>query len=165
MPGRKPRPRRVDRGLRLGTPHRRAAGPAHPPRPHPGDERRELPTQAQPGERRRASSGRIRQPISRARGSPHSPTSLQLACLFDTSPEQLARTFTLDINTLDIPQDSHFTWPSIRVQIRGRSVLNANSSLGGQVIESVEQGAAPTTQAVPQPSVVSEGIKGPTPGY
>ena len=31
--------RRVDRGLRLGAPHRRAAGPAHPPRPHPGDER------------------------------------------------------------------------------------------------------------------------------
>ena len=42
--------RRVDRGLRLGTPHRSAAGPAHPPRPHPGDERRELPAQAQPGE-------------------------------------------------------------------------------------------------------------------
>ena len=29
----------------------KAAGPAHPPRPHPGDERRELPPQAQPGER------------------------------------------------------------------------------------------------------------------
>ena len=43
--------RRVDRGLRLGAPHRRAAGPAHPPRPHPGDERRKLPTQAQPGKR------------------------------------------------------------------------------------------------------------------
>ena len=41
--------RRVDRGLRLGTPHRSAAGQAHPPRPHPGDERRELPAQAQPG--------------------------------------------------------------------------------------------------------------------
>ena len=35
----------------LGAPHRSAAGPAHPPRPHPGDERRELPPQAQPGER------------------------------------------------------------------------------------------------------------------
>ena len=31
------------RGLRLGAPDPRAAGPAHLPRPHPGDERRELP--------------------------------------------------------------------------------------------------------------------------
>ena len=29
-----------------GAPDRSAAGPAHPPRPHPGDERRELPAQA-----------------------------------------------------------------------------------------------------------------------
>ena len=65
--------RRVDRGLRLGTAHRSAAGPPHPPRPHPGDERRELPPQAQQGDRRPASSGRIRQPISRARSRPHSP--------------------------------------------------------------------------------------------
>ena len=43
--------RRVDRGLRLGASHRGAAGPAHPPRPHPGNERRKLPTQAHPGER------------------------------------------------------------------------------------------------------------------
>ena len=32
--------RRVDRGVRRGTHHRSAAGPAHPPRAHPGDERR-----------------------------------------------------------------------------------------------------------------------------
>ena len=38
--------RRVDRGVRIGTPHRRAAGPSHPPCPHPGDERRQLPSQA-----------------------------------------------------------------------------------------------------------------------
>ena len=58
--------RRVDRGLRVGTPHRSAAGPLHPhpPRPHPGDERRELQAQAQPGERRLASSGRPRRRIS-----------------------------------------------------------------------------------------------------
>ena len=31
--------RRVDRGLRLGTPYRSAAGPPYSPRPHPGDER------------------------------------------------------------------------------------------------------------------------------
>ena len=36
----------------------------HPPRPHPGDERRELQAQAQPGERRLASSGRPRRRIS-----------------------------------------------------------------------------------------------------
>ena len=57
--------------------------------PHPGDERRELPPQAQQGERYSTSPGRIRQPISR----PHSLT--RPACLCDTSPEQLARTFTL----------------------------------------------------------------------
>ena len=38
--------RRVDRGLRVGTPDRSAAGPSHPPRPHPGNERRQLPPQA-----------------------------------------------------------------------------------------------------------------------
>ena len=41
--------RLMDRGLRLETPHRSPAGPAHPPRAHPGDERRELPAKAQPG--------------------------------------------------------------------------------------------------------------------
>ena len=38
--------RRVDRGLRVGEADRRIAGPPHPPRPHPGDERRQLPAQA-----------------------------------------------------------------------------------------------------------------------
>ena len=57
--------RRVDRGLRLGTPHRSAAGPSHPPRPHPGDERRQLPPQAQPGNRRVPSSRRSRGRIGR----------------------------------------------------------------------------------------------------
>jgi DNA replication protein DnaC len=33
---------------RLGTADRRPAGPAHPPRSHPGDERRQLPPQAEP---------------------------------------------------------------------------------------------------------------------
>ena len=46
--------RRVDRGLRVRKAHRRAAGPSHPPRAHPGDERRELPPQGQPAKRRRA---------------------------------------------------------------------------------------------------------------
>ena len=37
--------------LRHRTHDRRAAEPSHPPRPHPGDERPQLPPQAQPGER------------------------------------------------------------------------------------------------------------------
>ena len=41
---------------------RGAAGPSPPPRPHPGDERRELPPQAQPGDRRLSAS---RQPRRR----------------------------------------------------------------------------------------------------
>ena len=45
-------------GVRIGTPHRRAAGPAPPPRPYPGDERRQLPPKAQPGERRLPGLGR-----------------------------------------------------------------------------------------------------------
>ena len=38
----------MDRGPRLRTAHRRPARPPHPPRPHPGDERRQLPAQAEP---------------------------------------------------------------------------------------------------------------------
>ena len=39
---------RVDRDPRLGTADRSLARPPHPPRPHPGDERRQLPPQAEP---------------------------------------------------------------------------------------------------------------------
>ena len=38
----------MDDGLRQRAPHRRAARPHHPPCPYPGDERRELPAQAEP---------------------------------------------------------------------------------------------------------------------
>ena len=38
----------MDNGLRQRAPHRRAARPHHPPCPYPGDERRELPAQAEP---------------------------------------------------------------------------------------------------------------------
>ena len=48
--------RRVDRGLWLGKAHRGTAGPPHPPRAHPGDERRQLPPQGQPAECCRASA-------------------------------------------------------------------------------------------------------------
>ena len=51
--------RRMDRGLRLGA--------AHPPRPHPGNERSELPSQAQPGEYRGSSSWRTRRRIAPTR--------------------------------------------------------------------------------------------------
>ena len=44
--------RRMDLGFRLGASHRGVAGPPDTPRPHPGDERRQLPPQAQPRERR-----------------------------------------------------------------------------------------------------------------
>ena len=38
----------MDHGLRQRAPHRRAARPHHSPCPYPGDERRELPAQAEP---------------------------------------------------------------------------------------------------------------------
>ena len=38
----------MDDGVRQRAPHRRAARPHHPPRPYPGDERRQLPAQAEP---------------------------------------------------------------------------------------------------------------------
>ena len=38
----------MDDGVRQRAPHRRAARPHHPPCPYPGDERRELPAQAEP---------------------------------------------------------------------------------------------------------------------
>ena len=52
-------------GLRLGKANWRAAGPAHPPCPLPGDGRRKLPPQAQQGNRRLASSRRSRGRIRR----------------------------------------------------------------------------------------------------
>ena len=52
--------RRMDQGIRLRKANRSTAGPALPPRPHPGDERRDLPPQAQPGEHRVPSSGQFR---------------------------------------------------------------------------------------------------------
>jgi DNA replication protein DnaC len=39
--------RRVDRRVRLRAADRRSARPAHPPRPHPRDERRQLPAQTE----------------------------------------------------------------------------------------------------------------------
>ena len=50
--------RRVDGSIRLGT--------AHPPRPHPGDERREIPAQAQPGKRPAPSPGRPSRRLARS---------------------------------------------------------------------------------------------------
>ena len=58
--------RRVDRGIRVRKAHRSTAGPAHPPRAHPGDERRELPPQAQQGECRISSSRRTGRQLARS---------------------------------------------------------------------------------------------------
>ena len=74
--------RRVDRGLRLGASHRSPAGPAHPPRPHPGNERRKLPTQAQPGERRLAGFRRTRRRLAHTDAvSSRSQNSAYSTCL------------------------------------------------------------------------------------
>ena len=65
------------RSVWFGTAHRRAAGPAYSPRPHPGDERRELPAQVQPGER----PGPFRRRVARCLRVPR-PSFLRL----DLSP-------------------------------------------------------------------------------
>ena len=77
--------RRVDRRVWIRKAHRRAAGPAHPPRPHHRDERRELPPQGQPAECRHAGSRPVRRRLApRQRrshcpgGTPH-PTSQAVA--------------------------------------------------------------------------------------
>ena len=75
--------RRMDRGLRVRTPHRSAPGPAHPPRAYPGDEWPELPSQAQPGEHRNSSSSRSRQRIGRPTLNPVSSRSRSVAILPD----------------------------------------------------------------------------------
>ena len=57
--------RRVDRRIRLRESDGCTAGPANPPRPHPGDERRELLPQAQPTERYLATcSGTVPRPLA-----------------------------------------------------------------------------------------------------
>ena len=63
--------RRMGGSLLLGASHRSAAGPANPPRAHPGDERRELPAQAQPREGCAPSSGRPKRRLT-----PSSPSQL-----------------------------------------------------------------------------------------
>ena len=56
---------------------RRAAGPPHPPRPYPGDERRQLPPKAQPAERRVPSLGRrIGRPEKRPDSANRLPSQL-----------------------------------------------------------------------------------------
>ena len=62
-----------------------AAVPAHSPRPHPGDERRELPAQVQPGERPAPSSRRSRRRINRTLDA-FSSCSCNVAALPDLLP-------------------------------------------------------------------------------
>ena len=59
----------MDDGLRQRAPHRRAARPHHPPCPYPGDERRELPAQAEPVTT--PATVRITPPLARV--GPHAP--------------------------------------------------------------------------------------------
>ena len=59
--------RRMDHGLRVGEAGRSAAGPSHPPRPHPGDERRQLPPPPQPAERRLPGLGRAGRLLTHSR--------------------------------------------------------------------------------------------------
>ena len=77
--------RRVDRGPRLGTTDRSPAGPSHPPRPHPGNERRKLPPQAQQGNRRVPSSRRSRGRIGRT-VNPVPSCSCNVSTLTDLLP-------------------------------------------------------------------------------
>ena len=63
----------------------RPAGPAHLPCAHSGDERRGLPAQGQPGERRVPSSGRTRRSMGRTVGAA-SPCYLNVATLPDLLP-------------------------------------------------------------------------------
>ena len=118
--------RRVDRGLRLGAPHRRAAGPAQPPRPHPGDERRKLPPQAQPGERRLAGSRRTRRRLAHTDAvSSRSQNSGYSTCLRPQVIGQVVHDSSAPVaqllGTIDRSNRSHSAHPpSIRI-LRNRN--------------------------------------------
>ena len=64
------------------TAHRSPAGPPHPPRPYPGDERRQLPAQGQPAGRRSPVSRLPRRPLAPTRTAPPYPRSLPAAGRF-----------------------------------------------------------------------------------
>ena len=72
--------------LWLGASHRSAAGSAHPPCPRTGDERRELPAEAQPRECRAPISGR---PGRRLTSSTTQPANILRSCLQLSMPSQL----------------------------------------------------------------------------
>ena len=119
---------RVDRGLRLGTAHRSAAGPAHSPRPHPGDERRELPAQVQPGERPAPSSRRSRRRINRTLDA-FSSCSCNVAALPDLLPSVTSQRVHFCSALLAPHPGALDTSARIRgLSARGR----AFSALGGQ---------------------------------
>ena len=68
-----PAVRRVDVRVRLGAADRRAPRPAHPPRPHPRDERRELSPESQPKAARQARDPDQRQLTSRSTSTRRDP--------------------------------------------------------------------------------------------
>ena len=88
------------RGPRLKTSQRRAAGPPHPLRAYPIDERRELPARAQQGKDSLPGFGRPGRLIDPTRTAPLTHVHCRRC---DTSHEQLAGTLSLDINTTMAP--------------------------------------------------------------
>ena len=80
----------VDRRLRLGAPH--------PPRPHSGDERRQLQAPPQPGERRLSGSRRPRRRIVRTVNAVSSPS-----CNVATPPDLLPSVFTSVVHHSSAP--------------------------------------------------------------
>ena len=112
----------------LGTAHRSAAVPAHSPRPHPGDERRELPAQVQPGERPAPSSRRSRRRIIRTLDA-FSSCSCKVAALPDLLPSVTSQRVHFCSALLAPHPGALDTSARIRgLSARGR----AFSALGGQ---------------------------------
>src|ERR1017187_4280440 len=75
----------MDRGLRLRTAHRRSARPHHPSRPHPGDERRQLPAQTEPPQKKSTLRPLRPSTPTRLRGRRASSATLQSPFLLENN--------------------------------------------------------------------------------
>ena len=124
--------RLVDGGLRLGTTDRSPVGPSHPPRPHPGDERRKLPPQEQQGNRRvpssRRSLGRIGRTVNAV-----SSCSFNVSTLTDLLPSviiSVVHDSAAPVAQLlgAIETQSFFTFPD-RLKLLGFCILDQASKL------------------------------------
>jgi hypothetical protein len=81
----------MDRSARIGKVDRRPARSAHPPRSHPGDERRQLPPQAEPSQTDTIRGTLNTTPPSAPRGSSSAPSppqspNIQLLVYFYSAP-------------------------------------------------------------------------------